>query len=162
MRVVLPLLIAAAPLQQPPPPAGPPPKAAPGPTLADALVMAQAALAACKARGETVAVSVVDAAGKAKVTLSADGFGGNPATSVRKGAAVALYRMPGSAIEKDAAIEAEIAAKADTLNGHAGSMPVAGAGGTVIGGIGVTGAIAHDTDEVCARAGLAAGPRSPN
>ena len=154
----LPLLIAAA-VQQPPPPPGPPPKPAPGPTLAESLVIAQATLAVCKARGESVAVSVVDSAGKAKVTLTDDGFGGNPATSVRKGAAAALYKMAGSAIEKQAAITAEIAAKPDTLNGHAGSLPLTDAAGKVIGGVGVTGATGHDTDEACAASGVAARKR---
>lgn len=82
-----------------PPPGGKPPPEpgsnAPGPTLAQALEAAQAALAACKADGYNIGVSVVDSTGEPRVTLSADGTsGGHVYTGVRKALAALAFQMP--------------------------------------------------------------------
>lgn len=160
MKGLITLVALAMPLgamaQTPPPPPGAM-KPAPGPALALSLDLARATLAACRAQGHAVAVSVVDSAGKARVTLSDDGFGGNPATSVKKGAAAAIYSAPGSVLEQretaDPDFARTVAARSAEVNVHTGSVPIR-KDGVVIGGIGVTGAPTHAGDEACATQAL--------
>ncbi|MGC3982347.1 MAG: heme-binding protein [Steroidobacteraceae bacterium] len=147
--------------QAPPaaPPAGAPAaKAVRGPSLDVALAMAQAALAACKSRDAAISVSVVDAAGQAKVTLAADGSPGKTSTSVRKAATAVAFKASGSEMEArektDKEFAAKIAANPNDYNDHAGSLPLK-VGGEVIGGIGISGATTHEIDEACASEAVA-------
>ena len=136
-------------------PAGPPPKPAYTPDLKSSLALAEAAMSACKAKGYSVSVSVVDAAGQAKVTLGSDGSAGRTVTSVRKAATAAIFKAPGSQLEARARTDSELAAKlaSPDYNDHPGSLPIEQQG-KIIGGIGVTGAPTHEEDEACARAAL--------
>ncbi|MFT3790950.1 MAG: heme-binding protein [Rudaea sp.] len=119
------------------------------------MFLAQGAIAACRAQGYTVSVSVVDSAGLAKVTLGADSIG-RTLTTVRKAAAATAFAVPGSELEaraaKDAAFAAEVAADS-RYNIHTGSLPIR-VGGEVVGGIGLSGAPTHEQDEACARSAL--------
>jgi len=147
---------AAPPANAGPPTGAPPPNTAITPSLQSALALAQSALAACKAKGFAVSVSVVDSAGLAKVTLGADGSPGRTATSVRKAATAAAFNAPGSELEARAAKDKDFAAKIATnpdYNDHPGSLPLQ-VGGTLIGGIGITGAPTHEEDEACARSAV--------
>lgn len=138
----------AAPPAQTPPPAGPPAARLP---LKSALALAQSALSICARQGYAIAVSVVDAAGGALVTLQADGSQAHASTSVKKAATAAFFHAAGSELEKRAAAEPDfasrIAANAD-YNDHPGSIPLM-KDGVLIGGIGATGAPTHEQDEAC-------------
>lgn len=140
-----------------PPPGGkPPPEAgtnAPGPTLALALEAAQAALAACKAEGYNIGVSVVDSSGEPRVTLSADGAtGGHVYTGVRKALAALAFQVPSgqvaAKISGDPAAAKLVTPKMATMTG---AVPLL-SGGKVIGAIGASGASGAQ-DEKCAIAG---------
>jgi uncharacterized protein GlcG (DUF336 family) len=140
-----------------PPPGGrPPPEAgtnAAGPTLALALEAAQAALAACKADGYNIGVSVVDSTGEPRVTLSADGAtGGHVYTGVRKALAALAFQVPsGQAAAKIAADPAAAKLVTPKMATMAGAVPLV-SGGKVIGAIGASGA-SSGQDEKCAIAG---------
>ena len=140
-----------------PPPGGrPPPEPgsnAPGPTLAQSLEAAQAALAACKADGYNIGVSVVDSTGEPRVTLSADGAsGGHVYTGVRKALAALAFQVPSgqvaAKISADPAAAKLVTPKMATM---AGAVPLI-SGGKVIGAIGASGASSQQ-DEKCAMAG---------
>jgi len=140
----------------PPPGSKPPPEAgttAPGPTLAQALEAAQAALAACKADGYNIGVSVVDSTGEPRVMLSADGAtGGHVYTGVRKSLAALAFQVPSgqvnAKISADPAAAKLVTPKMATM---AGAVPLV-SGGKVIGAIGASGASSLQ-DEKCAMAG---------
>ena len=118
-----------------------------------ALRIAQAAIAQCRKEGVQIAVTVVDRAGQAQVVLrdvlamditlpisqqkahTAMAF--NSATSALEGRFTKPYMVP----------------KLEGLIMSAGGIPV-NIGGTILGGIGVSGAPSGLTDEKCAKAGL--------
>jgi uncharacterized protein GlcG (DUF336 family) len=147
-------------VHRPPPPPGangrPPPEPgtdAPGPSLALAIEAAQAAIAACKADGYSVGVSVIDSSGQPRVALSADGAtGGHVYTGIRKGLAALSFKEPTSQLaaqaESDPTLEAKILPNMAPM---AGAVPLKH-GSTVIGAIGVSGASSLQ-DEKCAIAG---------
>lgn len=140
-----------------PPPGGkPPPEAgstAPSPTLAQALEAAQAALAACKADGYNIGVSVVDSTGEPRVSLSADGAaGGHVYTGVRKALAALAFQMPsGQVAAKISADPASAKLVTPKMATMAGAVPLM-SGGKIIGAIGASGA-SSGQDEKCAIAG---------
>jgi len=131
---------------------------APGPSLALALKLAQGALDACRARGLNASAAVVDAEGRLRVLLRADGAPKPPIAAPLKAAAAAHFDAPGSDMEPrektDAAFAAEIAAHKDLYNPHAGSLPLH-KDGKVFGGIAVAD-VPHAEADACVRAGLAA------
>jgi uncharacterized protein GlcG (DUF336 family) len=108
-----------------------------------ALEAAQAALKQCRTDGFQVAVAVVDRFGQPQVMLR-DRYAGLPAAdtatsdlakSIKSGTMDSgLARLPHVAM-------------------LAGGLPIE-AGGTLLGGIGVSGAPGGDKDEACAKAGL--------
>lgn len=118
-----------------------------------ALRIAQAAIAQCRKEGVQVGVTVVDRGGHAQVVLrdvlamdltltisrqkaySAMSF--NSATSALEDRFTKMYAVP----------------KIDGLVMSAGGLPIT-AGGTILGGVGVSGAPSGETDEKCARAGI--------
>jgi uncharacterized protein GlcG (DUF336 family) len=121
-----------------------------------AIKLAQAALADCRRRGYQVAVSVVDRSGLEQVTLR-DRFGGahTPETARRKAWTAVSFRTNTTQL-------AEMA-KPGTPNfgvHHVpGALLIGGgvmieAAGSIIGGIGVSGAPGGAEDEKCALAGL--------
>lgn len=143
-----------------PPPGGPPAAEPPAvsPSLDSALSLAQAAIAACEKKGAKIVVSVVDASGKAKVTLSADGSTGKATTAVRKAYTAVIFKASGSQMEEraksDKAFADQIASNPNEYNNHAGSL-ILEKDGEVVGGIGITGDHDHDLCEACGRAAIA-------
>ncbi len=148
-------------LLQPPPipsPGHPAPdmhNKAPGPTLAQSLAVARAALDACAARGQKVAVTVIGSSGQPRVALAADGaLGGNIYTAVRKGLAALAFQEPTSQVSAQLQTGKIPAARitADMVP-WAGAVPL-WREGRLVGAIAVSGS-ASSQDEACARAGAA-------
>jgi uncharacterized protein GlcG (DUF336 family) len=151
VALALPALVAAQPA--PPPPRGP------GPKLDVAIELAQAAIAACRAKGDHVAALVVDADNVPVVLLADEGSVTLAQMfAPRKTAIVIRYKAASSAIAEraktDAALAAEI--KADPKTGFAlpGALPLL-AGGSQIGALAVSGGSSPEGDESCAKAALA-------
>ena len=121
-----------------------------------ALEAAQAALKQCRNDGFQIAVAVVDRFGQPQVMLR-DRFAGLPAadTATRKAYTALSFRAATSDLEKS--IRSGQMASGLALLPHvamlAGGLAIE-AGGTLLGGIGVSGAPGGDKDEACAKAGL--------
>ena len=149
------LLGLGAPLlaQTPAPPRGP------GPKFDDAVVLAQSAIAACRAKGDHVVALVVDA-DNVPVVLFADDGAVVLAQQLapRKTALVLRYKAPSAATaeraKNDAALAAEI--KADPKIGFAlpGAYPLM-AGGEMVGALAVSGGSSPAADDACAQAATA-------
>ena len=125
-----------------------------------AIQVATAALAACRADGQKVTVTVVDHAGREKVRLRDDGAA--PHTEVhsfRKAYTAATYRMPsaeyGSRVKELTNIGPVLLPNITTA---AGGVPIR-AGERVIGAVGISGtpgsAGGGEHDAKCAAAGIA-------
>jgi uncharacterized protein GlcG (DUF336 family) len=121
-----------------------------------ALAAAQAALKQCRDNGFQVAVAVVDRFGQAQVMLR-DRYAGLPAadTAASKAYTALSFRSATSDLAKSI--------RSGQMDPGLAQLPhvamLAGglmieAGGTLLGGIGVSGAPGGDKDEVCAKAGL--------
>lgn len=137
-------------------PVAPPPA---GPTLDSATVLAQAAIAACRAKGDHVAALVVDADGLPVVLLADDGAVPLAQSfAPRKTALVIRYKAASGVIAEraktDTALAAEI--KADPKIGFAlpGALPLIVDGGQ-IGAVAVSGGSSPASDEACAQAAVA-------
>lgn len=129
-----------------------------GPPFALALEAAQAAMAACKAKGHNVGVSVVDETGGLRVVLGADGALAADANGSRRAALLSAAQKTSGAelIERaktDKALAAEIGANRDWLL-RDGALPIAN-GGKIFGAIAVEGH-PHDgpLEIACAQAGI--------
>ncbi len=123
-----------------------------------ALKAAQAALAKCRADGYQVAVAVVDRAGLTQVLLR-DRFAG-PHTveiSANKAWSAVSFRTSTSDIEKASRPGESMAGirQFPRLVAVGGGLMIE-AGGSILGGIGVSGAPGGAADEVCAAAGVKA------
>jgi uncharacterized protein GlcG (DUF336 family) len=121
-----------------------------------ALEAAQAALKQCRANGFQVAVSVVDRFGQPQVLLR-DRFAGLPAadTATSKAYTALSFRAATSDLAKSirsGQMDAGLA-RLPHIAMLAGGLMIE-AGGTLLGGIGVSGAPGGDKDEACAKAGL--------
>lgn len=123
-----------------------------------ALEMAQAALSNCQDAGYQVAVTVVDRFGTPQVLLR-DRFAGphTPDTARRKAWTAVSFRSDTLELSK-------LAADGQPLSGIrfisdalmiGGGVPVEAAG-SIVAGIGVSGAPGGDADDACARAGIEA------
>jgi uncharacterized protein GlcG (DUF336 family) len=121
-----------------------------------ALAAAQAALKQCRDDGFQVAVAVVDRFGQAQVMLR-DRYAGLPAAdaATRKAYTALSFRKPTSDLAKSI--------RSGQMDPGLAQLPhvamlagglVIEAGGTLLGGIGVSGAPGGDKDETCAKAGL--------
>jgi len=123
-----------------------------------ALKATQAALQECRRQGYQVAVAVVDRSGLAQ-SMIRDRFAGahTPETAINKAWTAVSFRaatselaratqpgQPGSGIRH-----------LPRFVGVGGGMTIE-AGGSIIGGIGVSGAPSGDADDSCAKAGIAA------
>jgi uncharacterized protein GlcG (DUF336 family) len=125
-------------------------------TLEAALPAAQAALADCRKRGATVAVAVVDRAGVPVVVLR-DPLAGmhTPDTALRKAWTAVSFK--GSTTEL---VGMTAAGTANAGIRHLPQVAMIGGGvllraaGSIVGGIGVSGAPGGDMDDACAAAGL--------
>ena len=123
-----------------------------------ALKAAQAALKTCRDGGYQVAVAVVDRSGLAQVMLR-DRYAGahTPKTAVGKAWTAVSFRNNTTGI-------AEISQPGKPASGLrnlpnvvalGGGVPIEG-GGSILGGIGVSGAPSAEADDKCAKAGIAA------
>jgi uncharacterized protein GlcG (DUF336 family) len=121
-----------------------------------ALEAAQAALKKCRDNGFQIAVAVVDRFGQPQVMLR-DRYAGLPApdTAVSKAYTALSFRAATSDLSKSiksGQMDAGLA-RLPHVAMLAGGLMIE-AGGTLLGGIGVSGAPGGDKDEECAKAGL--------
>src|SRR5436305_13465454 len=121
-----------------------------------ALEAAQAALKKCRDNGFQVAVVVVDRFGHAQVLLR-DRYAGLPAADIgtAKAYTALSFRRATSELAKmvrDGQMDASLA-RMPRIAMLAGGLAIE-TGGTLLGGIGVSGAPGGDKDEECAKAGL--------
>ncbi len=127
-------------------------------TLEAALVAAQAALADCRRRGATVAVTVVDRSGVPLVSLR-DPLAGmhTPDTAFRKAWTAVSFKNATSEL-----VGATAQGSASAGIRHLPQVAMIGGGlllqsaGSIVGAIGVSGAPSGDMDDACAKAGIGA------
>jgi uncharacterized protein GlcG (DUF336 family) len=127
-------------------------------TLETAITAAQAALKKCRAGGYQVAVAVVDRSGVTQVLLR-DRFAGphTPDMAVSKAWTAVTFRTDTT----DLARESQAGRPMSGIRQRPGVAAVGGGltiegGGSLLGGIGVSGAPGGDRDDECAKAGIAA------
>jgi len=123
-----------------------------------ALELAQATLADCRKRGYQATVAVVDRFGILQVTLR-DRFAGahTPETARRKAWTAVNFRTDTLAMEEltQAGKPASGIRNVDQALMVGGGVPV-DAGGSLVAGVGVSGAPGGEADDACARAGIEA------
>ena len=120
-----------------------------------ALRIAQAAIEQCRKEGVQIAVTVVDRGGHAQVVLrDVLAMDITLPISKQKAHTAMAFNSPLSEMEGRFTKPFQVA-KLDGLVVSAGGIPI-NIGGTIMGGIGVSGAPSGETDEKCAKAGLAA------
>ncbi len=123
-----------------------------------ALKAAQAALAKCRADGFQVAVAVVDRSGLTQVLLR-DRFAGahTPDFAANKAWTAVSFRTNTTELEKATRAGQPMAGirNVPRFASVGGGMMIQ-AGGSLVGGIGVSGAPGGDADDVCAAAGIKA------
>jgi uncharacterized protein GlcG (DUF336 family) len=121
-----------------------------------ALKAAQAALKSCRDSGFQVAVAVVDRSGLAQVMLR-DRFAGahTPKTAIGKAWTAVSFRTGTTAMaeETQAGKPASGIRQLPHVVMVGGGLPIEG-GGSIVGGIGVSGAPGGELDEKCAKAGI--------
>ncbi len=127
-------------------------------TPATALEVTQAALKACSDAGFQVAVTVVDRMGVAQALIR-DRFAGphTPETSLRKAWTAVSFRtdtLSMSDVTKSGSPQAGARFISNALM-IGGGVPIT-AGGSIVAGVGVSGAPGGAEDDACARAGIAA------
>jgi len=140
-----------------------PPPRAPAPALAPSVQAAQAAVAACAAKGFHVTTLITDSAGDPVVLLSGDGASLLGQKFARAKAAIVIrYKVSSGEVaakaKTDAGLSAEI--KADPNIGgvaFAGAVPLK-KDGALIGAFAVSGAGGPDMDESCVLEALAKVP----
>ena len=123
-----------------------------------ALTAAKAALAKCRADGFQVAVTVVDRAGVSQVMLR-DRFAGahTPDTATGKAwTAVSFRTNTTDLIKPTAAGQASAGIRGLPRVVIIGGGMLIEAAGSIVGGIGVSGAPTGDADDACAKAGIKA------
>ena len=123
-----------------------------------ALEAAQAALKKCRDNGYQIAVAVVDRFGQPQVMLR-DRFAGShtPDTAIRKAYTAVSFRTATSEMAKlirSGQLEPGLAQLPHTAMIGGGLMIEAA--GSLVGGIGVSGAPGGEADDACARAGIKA------
>jgi uncharacterized protein GlcG (DUF336 family) len=127
-------------------------------TLETAQELAQATLDDCRKRGYQVAVSVVDRSGVLQVTLR-DRFAGahTPETARRKAWTSVSFRtdtLPMVEETQHGRLQAGARHVTDAL--MVGGGVLVRAAGSIVGGVGVSGAPGGDLDDACARVGIEA------
>jgi len=127
-------------------------------TTSAALTVAQAALAHCQKDGYTVAVAVVDRGGQ-PLALLRDNLAGahTPLTAINKAATAVSFRTDTTEL----AASTQSGRPASGIRSLPNVVAVGGglmirAKGSIVGGIGVSGAPGGDADDACAKAGIAA------
>lgn len=122
-------------------------------TLETALRIAQAAIAQCRTEGVQIAVTVVDRGGHAQVVLrDVLAMDITLPVSKQKAHTAMAFNRPLSQL-RDLFTRPYEVAKLDGLILSAGGIPI-NIGGSILGGIGVSGAPSGELDEKCAVAGL--------
>jgi uncharacterized protein GlcG (DUF336 family) len=120
-------------------------------TLETANVVAQAAIQACRKEGIQIGVTVVDRNGTVQAVMR-DTIAAPITVSIsRQKAFTAVNFNAATSALKDRA-DSPIG-RIDGLVMSAGGLPIQ-AGGQLLGGVGVSGAPAGETDEQCAQAGI--------
>jgi uncharacterized protein GlcG (DUF336 family) len=122
-----------------------------------ALAAAQAALDRCQANGHTVAVAIVDRGGTPLALLRDNLAGGHTVqTAIGKAATAVSFRIDTAELaDTTQAGKAQSGIRAlPNVVAVAGGIPIR-AKGSIVGGIGVSGAPGGDADDVCAKAGIA-------
>ena len=123
-----------------------------------ALKATQAALAECRRQGYQVAVAVVDRSGLEQ-TLIRDRFAGahtpEPATNTARTPVRFRTSTPDMARASQAGQPSSGLRDLPRFVGLGGGMVIE-AGGSIVGGIGVSGAPSGDADDNCAKAGISA------
>jgi len=120
-----------------------------------ALRIAQAAIKQCRKEGVQIAVTVVDRSGQTQVVLrDVLAMDITLPISKQKAHTAMAFNAPLSTLESRFTKPFQVA-KIDGLVISAGGIPV-NIGGSILGGIGVSGAPSGEIDEKCANAGLAA------
>lgn len=124
-------------------------------TLETALRVAHEALLACRAKGVQVAVTVVDRGGHVQAQLR-DVLAMDLALEIsRQKAYTAMsFNLPGSELARRFDSPNHVG-KVDGVLFAAGGLPIS-AQGSILGGVGVSGAPSGKTDEACAQAGVQA------
>jgi uncharacterized protein GlcG (DUF336 family) len=142
-----------------------------GPALADdatfditlmtpetAMKVAKVALDSCRSKGYQVAVVVVDRMGVPQAMIR-DRYAGahTPDTAFRKAWTAVSFREETLALAEMSGPGSAMSGARDITNALmlAGGVPVE-AGGSTLGGVGVSGAASGEFDAECARAGIAA------
>ncbi len=121
--------------------------------LETALKIAQAAIAQCRKEGVQIAVTVVDRGGHAQVVLrDVLAMDITLPVSKQKAHTAMAFNTPLSELQKRFTGSYGVA-KLDGLMVSAGGIPI-NIAGSILGGIGVSGAPSGITDEKCAIAGL--------
>ena len=124
-------------------------------TLETSLRIAQASIAQCRKEGVQVAVTVVDRSGHAQVVLrDVLAMDITLPISKKKAHTAMAFNTPLSQLQ-DRFTKPYQVPKIDELVLGAGGIPI-NVGGSILGGIGVSGAPSGETDEKCAKAGLEA------
>lgn len=122
-------------------------------TMETVLKIAEAAVAQCRKEGMNIAVTVVDRGGNAQIvlrdTLAMDL---TLVISKQKAYTAMSFNSPTSQLENRFKTPFSVG-KVEGLVMSAGGLPIT-AGGTILGGIGVSGSPSGETDERCAKAGL--------
>ena len=123
-----------------------------------ALAAAQAAMAACRKAGYQVSVAVVDRSGVVQVLLR-DRFAGPHTLDAATGKAwtAVSFRLATSSLAAETLAGKPMSGLRELPRVLAvGGGRMVEAGGSVLGGIGVSGAPGGDADEACASAGIQA------
>jgi len=118
-----------------------------------AMKLAKAGIDACRKQGVNVAITVVDRGGHPQVVLR-DTLAMDLALPIsrQKAYTAMTFNTPTSQLEGRFP-SAYSVPKVDSLIISAGGLPITG-GGSIIGGIGVSGAPTGTQDESCAKAGI--------
>lgn len=121
-----------------------------------ALKLASASLKSCREQGFQVAVAVVDRMGVTQVMLR-DRFAGahTPDTAERKAWTAVSFREDTLALSESTQADSPQSGVRHVTNALmlGGGVPVE-AGGSVVGGVGISGAPGGPQDDACARAGI--------
>lgn len=118
-----------------------------------ALKAAQAAIAACRAQGIQIAVTVIDRGGHVQATIR-DTLGMPITVPISQQKAYAALNFNVATSELQGRFDSPFSpGKLEGLILSAGGLPISPAS-TIVGAIGVSGAPSGETDEQCAQAGL--------
>lgn len=118
-----------------------------------AMKMAKAGIEACRKQGLNVAVTVIDRGGHPQVVLR-DTLSMDLTLTISKQKAYTAMSFNSPTSQLDGRFPGSYSVpKVDGLIISAGGLPITG-GGSIIGGVGVSGAPTGEQDEKCAQAGI--------